>query len=112
MSRFALKQMTDAQLLGHFFDLCPDRVLGGPSQRGTQGKGQVVIDRHGRVERVLLKYKGDIPVGRRHIIGHFIVNQQRPLVLAFQSGDDTQGGGFAGPGWAEQDKELTIFDRE
>ena len=109
---FSLQQVVDAQDLGRFVDLLLDLIFREAVQRGAQREGQVVVHRHVGVERVLLEDEGHIPAGGRQVVDGFSIEVQRALVLFLQPGNDAQGGGFSGAGWAEQDEELAFLDGE
>ncbi len=107
---FSLQQVVDAQDIGCLVDLLFDLIFREAVHWGAQREGQVVVYRHVGIERVLLEDKGHIPAGGRPVVDGFFVEVQRALVLFLQPGNDAQGGGFSGSGWAEQDEELAFLD--
>ena len=65
-----------------------------------------------RIERVGLEHHRQAALGRR-CFGHIdIVDEDATAGLVFQSGDETQQGGFAAARRADEDDEGAMFHRE
>ena len=104
----AVQILGDIQDLGRLTDLPVDFVLGRLAQ--LQGEGHVFIDRHVRVERVVLEDHGDIPVLGFHVVHPLVADEQVALGDVLQSGHHPQGGGLAAAGGAYQHDEFLIRD--
>ena len=73
--RLAVEQRRDGEDLGHALDAVVD--LGTRHFEATQPERHVVVDRHVRVERVVLEHHGDPAVARRDIVDDPSVDAQR-----------------------------------
>ena len=77
-----------------------------------QSKGQIVVDRHMGIERVVLENHRDIAIFRRNIIHPPIADKNIALRDLFQSGDHPQGRGFAAAGRPDQNDKFPVLDFE
>src|SRR5581483_755616 len=108
----AVQQVLDAQNFGGGAHLGLDFGFGRLANRRAQRKGEIVIDRHGRIERILLKDERDIAVGGSERIYGFAVKRDAALVLFFQTGNDAQGRRLARTRRTQQDKEFAVVHTE
>ena len=78
----------------------------------AQREGDVLRDRHVRVERIGLEDHGDPALGRRHL-GHVdAADEDRAFGHHLEAGDHAQKRGLAAAGRAEQGAELAAVDRQ
>ncbi len=110
LGRLALQEMADAQHFGGFAYAALDLVFRRAAHRRAQRKGQVVVDRHGRIERILLEDKGNIALGGRSRVDRLAVEEDAPLILFFQPSDHAQRSGFARAGGPQEHEELAVMD--
>src|SRR5207253_4910380 len=100
-----------------------------------QAERHVVVHRHMRVKRVILKHHGDIALLRRNenrgwrivvalkyhrhvallrrnIVDHAIANGDRAAGDCLESGDHPQQGAFAATRWTDENHQLAVADVE
>ncbi|MBF8290436.1 MAG: putative phenol hydroxylase [Chloroflexi bacterium] len=75
-------------------------------------EGEVVADRHVRVERVALEDHRDVAILGGHVVDHTVTDPEGALGDVFQSGDHPEAGGLAAARRADQDHELAVLDLE
>ena len=92
--------------------LDPRADLGGRHAAYLQREGHIPIDIEMRVERVILEHHGDVAVLRRQLVHHPAADRDRARGDIFQPRDHPQERGFPAAGWAHQDDELPIGDRQ
>ncbi len=63
-------------------------------------------------ERVVLKHGADIALVRLESVDHRAIQQHLARGGSFETADQTQGGGFAAAGGAEQRIKAAAFERE
>jgi hypothetical protein len=86
----------DVQKLGRLLDALSDQRLRHMARRRAQRKGEIVVYRQVRIERVLLKDEGDVARSRR-IAGHVApIDQDRADIGPFKPGDEPKRRGLAG----------------
>ena len=78
----------------------------------SQRESQVVVDRHMRIERILLEDECDVPIGRSFACDVATAYLDAAAVGALQAGNEAQCRRLPGARWPEQDDELTVTDRE
>ena len=110
LARLALEQLLDAQDLGGFADPLGDLGLGELPH--LEPEGHVVVDRHVRVQRVVLEHHRDVPVLRRQIVDVPVADGDLAGGDLLEPGDHSQGGRLAAPGWADQHDEFLVSDVE
>ena len=106
--RLALEVLLEAEHLGGLVDPALDLILGRLPQ--LQAERQVLLDRHVRVERVVLEHHGDVPVLRRQVVDHPVADLDRAAGDLLEPGDGPQRGGLAAPGGTDEYHELAVFD--
>ena len=72
--------------------------------------GQVVVDRHVRIERVVLEHHGDIAIGRIDIVDEPVADLDFARGDVFQAGDHPQQGRLAAAGRTDKHDELAVGD--
>ncbi|EKM99799.1 phenol hydroxylase [Acidocella sp. MX-AZ02] len=77
-----------------------------------QPEGHVLIDRHMRVERVILEHHGDVALRRGEVVHPALADEQIALGDRLQPGDDAQQRGFAAARGADKHHEFMIVDFE
>ena len=102
------QEVRDAQHLRRFLHLLGDDRLGHLAQ--PEREGHVLEHRHVRVERVALKYHGDVAILRRHVVHQLAVDAKRAGRDFFQAGDHAQRGRLAAARRPDQHDELAILD--
>src|SRR5207249_2981544 len=75
-----------------------------------QPEGHVVVDRHVRIEGVVLEHHGDVPVPGRQAIHHPTADLDDAFRDLLESGDHPQCGGLATAGRTNQHYELAVSD--
>ena len=108
--RLAVEEALEAQDLGRL--LHPPVDLGLARLAQLQAEGEVVVDRHVRVERVALEDHGDVAVLGRHVVDDPVADEELAVADLLQAGDAAQRGGLAAAGGADQDRELAVADLE
>ena len=73
-------------------------------------RGQVVVDRHVRVEGVALEHHRDVAVLGDDVVHDPVADPQLPLADGLQAGHTAQGGGLPATGRTNQDQELAVID--
>ena len=74
--RLAVEQVANPEDVGSSFDPALNFTLRGPTQ--LEREGHIFINRHVRIEGVVLKHHGDIAVFWRHIVHQAITNINFP----------------------------------
>ena len=70
----------------------------------------VLLHRHMRIQRIILKHHPDSPVFRRQI-RHIVLSEENPsLSRFFQPADQVQHGAFPAAGWAKKCNKLPVRD--
>ena len=77
-----------------------------------QSEGQVLLDGHVRVERVVLEHHRDVPVLGRQVVDDAVADLDRAAADLLQAGDRPQRGRLAAPGRADEHHELAVLDVE
>ncbi len=106
--RLAVQQVGDVERAGRLFHAALDFVLRHLAQ--LQAERHVVVDRHVRVQGVVLEDHRDVAVLRGDVVGKGVAYVKLTRRDFLQAGNHAQGGGFAAPGRADQDDELLVLD--
>ena len=104
------EERPELQDVGRLLHAPVDVRLGDVAQ--LQAEGQVVVDRHVRVEGVALEDHGDVTVLGRDVVDHAVADLQGPGRDLLEPGDHAQAGRLAAAGGAHQDHELAVVDRQ
>ena len=104
----ALEQRFELEDSGGVLDEAVDLGLG--LLRHLQAEGDVVVDRHVRVERVGLEHHRHTPVGRFQVSHVPAADADLALGDVFEPGDGTEQRGFSAAGRADEDHELAVLD--
>ncbi|CPK71638.1 Uncharacterised protein [Bordetella pertussis] len=98
----------------HEFERGGDLVadLGARQAPLDQAEGNVVPHRHVRPQRIVLEHHADIAVPGRRGADVAAVDQQLPMALPVEAGDQAQQGGFARSRRAEQGEEFAGLDMD
>ncbi len=106
----ALQVFADLEDVCGLFDPTLDLVLGELPEFETEG--HVVVNRHVRVEGVVLEHHGDVAVLRCDIVDDLVADHHRALGDVLETGDHPENCRFAASGRAHENEELAIFDLE
>jgi len=106
----AVQEVLDAQHARGLFD--PPVDLRARELAQLQPEGHVVVDVHVRVESVVLKDHGDVPVFGRDVVDQHIADVDVPFGDLLQPGYHPQGSGLSAARRADQYDEFFIFDFE
>ena len=110
LSGTAVKIIGKVQNRRRFLD--PPRLLGPVQPRHAQGEGNVLANRHMRIERIGLEYHGKAALGRRYRRRILAIDQNLTRGHVFKSGDQAQQGGFTTPRWPDKYDKLAFLDLE
>ena len=69
----------------------------------------IVVHRQIAVQRVILKYDGNIPLHWRTVVDHLAVQQQLAGGDLLQARQHAQNGGFSTAGWSHKDDKLAVI---
>ena len=108
--RLAVEELAELGRLGRLVDAALDLGLGELAQ--LQAEGEVVADRHVRVERVALEDHRDVAVLGGDVVHDAIADLERARGDFLEPGDHPQGGRLAAARGADQDHELAVLDLE
>ncbi len=103
-----VQQFVQLKQRSRFPDFPVDLVLGHFAQ--FQRKGQVFIDRHVRIQRIILEHHGDVPLLGLHIVDQLITDIEFSGGDLLKARDHAQHRGFPAPRGTDQDQEFLIFD--
>ena len=104
--RLTIEILGDVQNLSSLTDLFINDILLLLTE--LQGECHVFINRHMRVQSIVLENHCDISVFRCHIIHQFAVDVELTVRDLFQTCHHTQGRGFSAAGRADQNDEFLI----
>ena len=126
LSRPAIEQRAELELLRHRFDLALDTAHyrpAPPRQQPYQGQAlmqaqtrhderqaEIGPHRHVRVERVALEHHRDPPLVRTQMVDRRSADQNRAGILALDAGDDADQGCLPAAGRADEGHELAVRD--
>ena len=110
LARLALEQFLDVEDAGRLLHALVDLVLRILLQ--PQPERHVLVDRHVRIERVVLEHHRHVAVFRRHVVDHVAVDRDLAAGDLFQPGDHAQGRRLAAARRADQHDELLVGDIE
>ena len=106
--RLAVEQMLDVQHAGGFTHALVDLVLRGLAQ--LKAESHVLVNRHVRIQSIVLEHHRDIAVLRGNVIHQAVTDVQLALGDLLQAGDHAQRGGFTAAGRADENDKLFVFD--
>ncbi len=75
-------------------------------------EGEVLVDRHVRVERVALEHHRDVALLRREVVDDTVADGERPARDRLQPGDHPQQRALAAARRADEHEELPVLDGE
>ena len=78
----------------------------------AQAEGQIVVNAHMLVERVVLEHHGDVAVARRQMVDHLAADPDIAAGDVFQPCDHAQRRRLAAAGRADQRHELLVGNLE
>ena len=110
LARLALEQPVDAEHRGRLAHALVDgfRV----DLLRLEGEGDVLLNRHVRVQRVALEDHRDLALARRQIVHHAVADDDVAGGLLLEPGDHAEQGRLPAAGRTEQDEELSFASRE
>ena len=108
-ARLALQEVLDLEDLGGPLDALRDLLLRHLVE--LEAEGEVVLNRHVRVERVALEDHRDVPLLRREVVDDAIADPGSPPEIS-SSPATMQGGRLAAPGVGHQHHQFAVLDRE
>ena len=106
--RFPVQQVSDIKDLRGFFHAALDLILGSLPQ--LQAESHIIVNRHMRIQSIVLEHHGDIAILGSNVVHQLIADIQLAVGNFFQAGDHAQGGGFSASGRADQNDKLFVFD--
>src|SRR4029077_14211218 len=86
--------------------------VGHAARRRAQRKGQIVVDREVRIERVLLKDECKVARGGRLVRDDAAPDRHSPCIRLLEPGNQAKRRRFAGAGRAEQHDEFAVRNRK
>ena len=104
LARVAVEQVVDREHARGLAHLAID-LVGGRLAR-AQPEGDVVVHRHVRIERVILKHHRDVAPARRLVVDDLAADLDRSLVSVLEAGDRAQQRAFAAARLADKHREL------
>ncbi len=96
----------DLQHAGGFRDARVDLVLRRAAV--SQAIGEIVVDRHVRIERIVLEDHGDVAIGRLDIVDDAAADLHLAFGNAFKTGDHAQQRGFAAARGTDKHDEFAV----
>ncbi len=106
----ALQQVGEAERLARALDAAADLRLRSAAR--TEAEGDVLEDRHVRIERVVLEDHRDVAPPRVELVDRLVADRDLAGGDLLEAGDHPQGGRLAAAGGADEDHELAGFDLE
>ncbi len=110
LARLALQQVGQAERLAGALDAAPD--LGLRRAARAQAEGDVVEDRHVRIERVVLEDHRHVALARIELVDRLVADRDLAGGDLLEAGDHAQGGRLAAAGGPDEDHELARLDLE
>jgi len=98
----------DVEDLGRLVHFPVDHVAGGAAQ--LQAEGHVLVDRHVRVERVVLEDHGNIPVLGGDVVDDGVADDEVACGDFLQPRDHAQRRGFSAARRTDQNDEFLVGD--
>jgi hypothetical protein len=108
--RLAVEELLELEDPCRIVDALLDLGLGDLAQ--LEAEGEVVANRHVRVERVALEHHRDVAVLGGHVVDDLVADAQRALGDLLEPGDHPQARGLAAARRADEDHELAVTDLE
>jgi uncharacterized protein (DUF1330 family) len=108
LARLARHEFAQPEDAGGVIDGRPD--LGFGDLLVAQAEGQVVVDGHVLVERIVLEHHGDVAVLGRQVVDDPVADADLAAADVFQAGDHAQRGRFAAARRPHQDDEFLVVD--
>ncbi len=106
--RLTVKQVLQIQDLGCLANLFVDLILRNLAE--LQTKCHVIINRHMRIQSVVLEDHGDITVLGINVVHDFAVDLKCAGRDLLKAGDHTKGRGFSASGRSDEDDEFLVGD--
>ncbi len=110
LRRAAVEQRLDLQDAGGLADPLRDQRLG--RAHGLEPEGEVLADRHVRIERVRLEDHREAALGGVDLVDQLAVDEDLAVAHLLEPGDHPQQGRLAAAGRADEDHELAVLDLE
>ena len=107
-SRLALQELLDLQGLRRVLDALLDLLLRHLVE--AKAEGQVVLDRHVRVERVALEDHRDVAFLRGQVVDDLVADPELAAADLLEAGDHAQRGRLAAAGRADENHQLAVLD--
>jgi hypothetical protein len=108
--RLAVEQCLDREQLGRLPDAPLDLCL--RHAREPQAEGDVLRDRHVRVERVALEHHGDVAILLRHVVHTTAADEEVARADLLEPGDHPQRRGLPAPRRPDEHEQLSLPDLE
>ena len=77
-----------------------------------QTEGEVVVNAHVRIERVILENHRDVAIFRRDVVNSFVADEDVALRDLLEAGDHAQSGRFSATRGPDEHDKLTVRDLE
>ena len=110
LAGLAVQEVGEFEDAGGLLDAAVDLRLRGPAF--AEAVGEVVVDGHVRVERIVLEHHGDVPVRGLDVVDHAPADLDLALGDGLQARDHAQKRGLAAAARPDQDNEFAIGDVE
>ncbi len=110
LARLAVEQFLDVEDAGGLLHALLDLGLGKMLQ--PQPERHVLVDRHVRIERVVLEHHRHVAVFRRHVVDDRAVDRDLAVGDVLEAGDHAQGRRLAAARRADQHDEFLVGDVE
>ena len=110
LARLAVEQFADPEDLHRALDLLADAGLGHLPI--AQPEGEIVVDAHVLVERVVLEHHRDVAVLGRQVVDHALADRDGAGADLLEPGDHAQRRRLAAARWPDQHHELLVLDHE
>ncbi len=106
--RLPLEELLETE---HVRDLAHAPIdLGLRHASQLQSEGDVVVDGHVRVERVVLEDHRDVAILGRDVVDEALADEDVAARLLFEPGDHAKGGRLAATGGSDEHEELFVLD--
>ncbi len=106
--RFALQELLQSEHVGDLADAPVD--LGLRHAAELQTEGDVVVDGHVRIERVVLEHHRDVAILRRDVVHEPLADEDVTGRLLLEPSDHPQRRGLPAAGWSDEHEELFVLN--